>query len=173
MDTPKHQYSGFRRAMVAVVLGSAAWSAQAAQDITGFWRAIDDRTGFARAIVRIDRLPDATYSGTVAKILPRPGYVPKEVCVNCPAPYTSQKILGMTNLQGLVQQADGDGYQYTRGKILDPLTGTLYNCKMKLSDDGRRLNLRGFKVASMLGRSQGWVRETDAKLLAELQATAH
>ncbi len=153
----------------ALLLLSGGVHAADAEGLVGYWRTIDDRTGFARAIVRIDRLPDATYSGTVAKILPRPGYVPKEVCVNCPAPYTSQKILGMTNLQGLVQQADGDGYQYTRGKILDPLTGTLYNCKMKLSDDGRRLNLRGFKVASMLGRSQGWVRETDAKLLA----TAH
>lgn len=170
MVTQEKWLSSLQHLVVVSGLGLASLGASADQDIAGFWRAIDDRTGFAKAIVHIQRLPNATYSGTIAKILPRPGYTPKEVCVNCPAPFTSQKILGMTNLVGLVKQGDQDGYQYTQGQILDPLSGAIYRCKVRLSEDGRRLNLRGFKVASPLGRTQGWVRETDPELISKLSA---
>ena len=136
----------------------------APDSITGYWRTIDDRTGFAKGIVRIDRATDGTYSATVVKAIPRPGYTPKEFCINCPAPYTGKRIVGITHLTGLKQQSD-NARQFDGGKILDPLSGKIYSCKARLSPDGRRLTMRGYMGVSLLGRSQSWLRETDPKML--------
>ncbi len=43
--------------------------------------------------------------------------------------------------------------------ILDPENGKVYSAKMSLSDDGRKLNVRGFLGISLLGRTQTWMRE--------------
>ena len=49
--------------------------------------------------------------------------------------------------------------QLINGKVLDPLSGKLYNCKAKLSNEGRRLSIRGYIGVSMLGRTQVWLRD--------------
>ena len=61
-------------------------------DLSGTWRNIDDRTGFAKAMIQISKEADGSYSGTIVKTLPRPDYTPKELCQNCPAPYTNKPI---------------------------------------------------------------------------------
>lgn len=145
--------------------------ALAQDDITGYWRTIDDRTGFAKGIVRVDKRSDGSYAGTVVKAIPRPGYTPKEYCVNCPAPYTGKRIVGISHLTGLKQSASND-HLYEGGKILDPLSGKVYSCKARLSPDGRRLSMRGYIGLSLLGRSQSWIRETDPKMLEGLSEVA-
>ncbi len=84
----------------AALLGSAcgAWAADSPE---GNWRTIDDRSGFAKALVRIVKEADGTYSGTITKTIPRPDYTPQDFCHNCPAPYTGQKIVGLKILSGL------------------------------------------------------------------------
>jgi uncharacterized protein (DUF2147 family) len=129
------------------------------EDLTGLWRTIDDRTGFSKALVRIEKAKDGSYSGTIVKILPRPDYIPQELCQHCPAPYTNKPILGLTVLMGL--KADERDRRYEGGKVLDPLSGRIYSGKARLSSDGRRLSMRGYVGVSMLGRSQSWVRESE------------
>jgi uncharacterized protein (DUF2147 family) len=51
-----------------------------------------------------------------------------------------------------------DGNEYTGGDVLDPDTGRIYGCKMKLIDGGHRMIMRGFFGISLLGRSQTWER---------------
>lgn len=155
----------------ALVLGLAFAGHSLAQDnttIAGYWRTIDDRTGFAKGIVRVDKLQDGSYAGTVVKALPRPGYVPKEYCVNCPAPYTGKRIIGITHLTGLKPSRNND-HLYEGGRIMDPLSGKVYSCKVRLSADGRLLSLRGYVGVSLLGRSQSWIRETDPKMLEGIE----
>ena len=141
----------------AALLGSAcgAWAADSPE---GNWRTIDDRSGFAKALVRIAKEADGTYSGTITKTIPRPDYTPQEFCHNCPAPYTGQKIVGLKILSGL-QVDPNNPNQLINGKVLDPLSGKLYNCKAKLSNEGRRLSIRGYIGVSMLGRTQVWLRD--------------
>jgi uncharacterized protein (DUF2147 family) len=141
----------------AALLGSAcgAWAADSPE---GNWRTIDDRSGFAKALVRIVKEADGTYSGTITKTIPRPDYTPQEFCHNCPAPYTGQKIVGLKILSGL-QVDPNNPNQLINGKVLDPLSGKLYNCKAKLSNEGRRLSIRGYIGVSMLGRTQVWLRD--------------
>ena len=127
-----------------------------AKDITGVWKNIDDKTGSSKAVLEIRKESNGTYTGKIIKITPRPGYTPKETCVDCPAPYTNKPILGMDVLKNLKQTSEED---FIGGKIIDPLTGKIYSMKAKLSPNGNRLLLRGYVGVSALGRSQTWIRE--------------
>lgn len=72
-----------------------------AADLTGIWQQIDDKTGSPKALIQISKDSNGTFSGKITKITPRPGYTPRETCVNCPAPYTNKPILGLEVFKGL------------------------------------------------------------------------
>lgn len=140
--------------LTAVVFSSLS-SLAFAQDITGTWKNIDDKTGSSKAILEIRQEANGTFTAKVVKVTPRPGYTPKETCINCPAPYTNKPILGMDVLTGLKYV---EGLNFSGGKIIDPLSGNIYSMKAKLSPNGKRLNLRGYVGISALGRSQTWIK---------------
>ena len=140
--------------LTAVVFSSLS-SLAFAQDITGTWKNIDDKTGSSKAILEIRQEANGTFTAKVVKVTPRPGYTPKETCINCPAPYTNKPILGMDVLTGLKYV---EGLNFSGGKIIDPLSGNIYSLKAKLSPNGKRLNLRGYVGISALGRSQTWIK---------------
>ncbi len=131
--------------------------AQAA-DLTGTWRSIDDKTGFSKALIEIKQNNNGAYEGKIIKLIPRPGYTPKETCQNCPAPFTDKPNVGLKVLMDLKQDPKNDN-NFVNGKVLDPLSGKIYSSKAKLSNDGRRLTMRGYVGVSALGRSQTWLRE--------------
>ena len=140
---------------IGAFLLSAVSSFSFAEDITGLWQTIDDKTGAPKALVEIRKEADNTYAGKVVKLTPRTGYTPKETCVDCPPPYTNKPIIGLDVVTGLKST---DGLNYTSGRILDPNTGKLYSMKAKLSSNGKRLHLRGYLGISALGRNQIWIR---------------
>ena len=140
--------------LTAVVFSSLS-SLAFAQDITGTWKNIDDKTGSSKAVLEIRQESNGTFTAKVIKITPLPGYTPKESCVNCPAPYTNKPILGMDVLTGLKYV---EGLNFSGGKIIDPLSGNIYSMKAKLTPNGKRLNLRGYVGISALGRSQTWIK---------------
>ena len=82
----------------AVLLALATTSAFA-QDITGTWRYIDDKTGEPKGLVKIEKQPNGTYAGTVLKITPRPGYTPKEFCT---AILTVKLVISQFNLNPII-----------------------------------------------------------------------
>lgn len=127
-----------------------------ANDLTGTWKTIDDKTGSAKAILEMRQESNGTYTAKIIKVTPRPGYTPKETCVNCPAPYTDKPILGLDILTGLKPSGDN---QFINAKVLDPLNGKIYSGKAKLSSNGKRLTLRGYVGVSALGRSQTWIKQ--------------
>ena len=141
--------------LIGAFLLSAVSSFSFAEDITGLWQSIDDKTGAPKALVEIRKEADNTYAGKVVKLTPRTGYTPKETCVDCPPPYTNKPIIGLDVVTGLKST---DGLNYTSGRILDPNTGKLYSMKAKLSSNGKRLHLRGYLGISALGRNQIWIR---------------
>jgi uncharacterized protein (DUF2147 family) len=51
-----------------------------------------------------------------------------------------------------------DGDEWSGGEILDPENGKTYRAKMKLTDGGQKLVLRGYIGISIFGRSQTWLR---------------
>lgn len=121
----------------------------------GLWKTIDDKTRQERSLVRIVEANGA-YEGRVEKILNRqPDDDPQNLCRACTGERKDKPVIGMTILWGL--RKDGDGF--AGGEILDPKNGRTYRCKMKVSDDGRRLDVRGFIGVSLIGRTQTWIRE--------------
>ncbi len=133
-----------------------ACTAALAQDISGTWQQIDDKTGSPKAVIEIRKESNNTFTGKIVKITPRPGYTPRERCNNCPAPYTNQPILGMEIIKGL-KQVEGTS-SYEKGRVIDPLSGKFYDAKMKLNASGKRLSLRAYMGVSALGRNQTWLR---------------
>ena len=127
-----------------------------AKDITGTWQQIDDKSGAAKAIIVIFKEDNNTYSGKIVKVTPRPGYTPREKCNNCPAPYTNQPILGMTIIKGLKHVNSTNNYE--KGRIIDPLSGKIYDVKVRLNNTDKRLTLRASIGVSVLGRNQTWIR---------------
>lgn len=126
-----------------------------ADDITGTWRYIDDKTGEAKGLVKIEKQSNGTFSGTALKSTPRPGYTPKEFCTNCPAPYTNKPIIGMQVISGLKTT---DLVNYTDGRIIDPVSGKIYRLKGRVNPNGKKLFLRGYLGVSAVGRSQTWLK---------------
>ena len=145
-----------KKQIISALLCSVLSSLAFAEDITGLWQTIDDKTGAPKGQVEIRKEANGTFVGKITKITPRIGYTPKETCVDCPAPYTNKPILGMDVLTGLKQ---GQGSNYVNGRILDPNTGKIYSMKAKLSANGKRLHLRGYVGVSVLGRNQIWIHE--------------
>lgn len=137
------------------ILLALATTSSFAQDITGTWHFIDDKTGEPKALVKIEKQSNNTYAGTVLKLTPRPGYTPKEFCTHCPAPYTNKPIIGMKVITGL---KTNDHINYSNGKIIDPVSGKIYSLKGKVSANSKKLFLRGYFGVSAVGRSQTWLR---------------
>lgn len=117
----------------------------------GLWETIDDRSGKPRAVVRIFEHQGHFY-GDVARVLEADKV--NAVCQKCTDDRKDKPVLGLQIMRGLA--ADGDGW--TGGTILDPETGDTYRCSMRLSDNGRKLIVRGYLGISLLGRSQTWLR---------------
>ncbi|HMF51794.1 MAG TPA: DUF2147 domain-containing protein [Candidatus Saccharimonadales bacterium] len=141
--------------LVLAIIVLAAITVNAAElSPVGLWRTIDDNTGQPKGLVRI-RAVDGQLEGTVEKAFPKPGEDPEPKCDKCDGARHNQPVLGMTILWGLTKQ----GEEYQGGEILDPESGKIYRVKMKLTDGGKKLEVRGFIGISLLGRSQIWLRE--------------
>ena len=145
---------------------SAAW-ANPAEPILGYRRTIDDETGFAKAIVHIQNAQNGSYLSTIVATVERPDYTPAERCINCPAPFTDRKIVGIPllwNLRAADKAGRGNERRYDKGYLIDPLSGKFYQISARLSSDGRRLTLRGHIIGvPFIGRTQTWIREADYK----------
>lgn len=128
-----------------------------AEDLTGTWLQIDDKTGSSKAVIEIRKDSKDQFVGKIVKVTPRPGYTPQKTCNNCPGVYANQPILGMDVLTGL-KHVEGTN-NYEKGKVIDPLAGKIYDAKVRLAANGKRLTLRGYMGVSALGRSQTWIRQ--------------
>jgi uncharacterized protein (DUF2147 family) len=145
-----------RSLLVAGLLAGAALSAQAqAMTPAGVWKTIDDATKKDKSLVRIVET-NGVYSGKVEKIVD-PDAPKDAVCKDCSDERKDKPILGMTIIRNMKQSAD-DKVVFEGGDILDPNNGKVYQSKMKLVDNGSKLEVRGFVGISLLGRTQTWVR---------------
>jgi uncharacterized protein (DUF2147 family) len=141
---------------VACLLAGAALSAAAqATSPAGVWRTIDDNTKKDKSLVRIVEA-NGVYTGKVEKIVD-PDAPKDAVCKDCSDERKDKPIVGMTIIRNMKQSAD-DKAVFDGGDILDPNNGKVYRSRMKLVDNGNKLEVRGYIGTPMLGRTQTWVR---------------
>jgi uncharacterized protein (DUF2147 family) len=141
--------------LVCITNFALSGPAQAADSPLGTWRTIDDSSGKARSIIKLE-INSNILSGRVEKSLD-PKDKPDAACTKCTDSRKDQQIIGMVILSGLKQSAN-EPNTCEGGEILDPDSGTIYKARLKLKDNNE-LELRGFVGISLFGRTQIWKRE--------------
>jgi uncharacterized protein (DUF2147 family) len=129
------------------------------QTIVGTWKSVDDQTGQDKSLVKIYKAKNGMYYGKITKLLFKPEGAPSNpTCVKCPKnDYRHKKpIKGLVILSKL--KASKDLKSADSGKVLNPETGNIYNCKITLIDNGRKLKMRGYIGIPAMGRTQIWSR---------------
>jgi len=138
-------------ALYAGIILLLANSALAGSPPEGLWKTYDDRTGEARALVRIYQQDGALFG----RIEDSFGPGEREAkCEACKDERKDQPIVGLLIIRNLKPDEDG----FDGGDILDPENGSVYRCKLHLEDEGKKLIVRGYLGLSLFGRSQTWAK---------------
>lgn len=140
-----------RAPIILAALLALASQAHAATPV-GEWRTIDDATHTPKAVVKIFEQSGMLYGVVARSLINRPG---SHNCDLCDDDRKGKPIVGLDIIRGL--KPDGTE-QWDGGTILDPENGRVYRCKITLSADGKRLDVRGYVGISLLGRTQAWER---------------
>ena len=143
-----------KKAAVAFVLATASVLAMAQATPAGLWKTIDDDGKTEKSTVRIVNT-GGVLSGKVEHITDPAKAAEK--CVKCEDERKDQPIVGMTIISGAKQDSE-ETEKWTGGMILDPVKGSSYKLILKLTDDGKKLDVRGYIGSPMFGRTQTWVR---------------
>lgn len=121
---------------------------------TGYWKTIDDVTGKPKSIIYISKAENNILTGKVIKIFPKQGNAETKLCTACAGEKHNQPIVGMVILSGL----KADQNRWDQGHILDPENGKTYRCSVRVTENGKKLNVHGYIGIPLLGRSQLWER---------------
>ena len=140
------------KALAAIVLVVSAVPAWAQMTPEGLWRNIDDKTGEAKAEIRIRDNGGALF-GMLEKRLARDAK-PDDLCNECGDDRKDKPLLGLEIIRG-AKKAEGKDV-WEGGKILDPENGRNYTLRMTPIDGGKKLEVRG--SIGPFGRTQTWVR---------------
>jgi uncharacterized protein (DUF2147 family) len=148
--------NALRVALAALLLAAAGGAAEATQpvDLTspvGLWTPLDWSTGKPMGLIRIYESNGQIFG----RIEPVPGEPDDgKRCTRCTDDRKDHPYNGLELMRHLKPQNG----EYVGGEILDPGTGSIYGCKLRLVDGGHRLIMRGYLGFSLLGRSQTWQR---------------
>ena len=118
----------------------------------GTWKTIDDKTGATRSIVSVYEQGGELFA-RVERDLSQ-GETPA-LCTKCKDERKDQPLVGLVFMRNM----KFDDGEYRGGDILDPDNGSVYKCKLRLEDGGRKLKVRGFIGFSLFGRTQTWERQ--------------
>ncbi len=148
-----------RFALTVAVLTAAAPTVAAqslpapAQAYLGDWRAVDDESGEARAVVRLYEDGGQLF-GRIVQVLPtRREPTPNFGCRSCVGEFAGADLRDIPIVRDLEWQGEGFG----GGHIYDPRSGRRYNAALTL-DGENRLRVRGYVGFRALGRTQVWER---------------
>jgi len=133
----------------AVGLLALAGSAFAQSSPVGLWRNIDDKTGEAKAEIRISD-NGGKLTGRIEKTLKKDA---KPTCEECKDERKGQPMAGLEIIRGVTK---GEGESWEGGKILDPENGKEYTVRLTPIEGGQKLQVRGY--LGPFYRTQVWVR---------------
>ena len=142
-----------RQALAAIIFVAISAPAWAQMTPEGLWRNIDDKSGEAKAEIRIQGNSAGVLTGVLEKRLAKDAK-PDDLCKECSDERKNQPILGLEIIRG-AQKAEGKDV-WEGGKILDPENGRNYTLRMTPIEGGKRLEVRG--SIGPFGRTQTWVR---------------
>ena len=144
-----------RHAALGLALALASGLAAAQATPAGLWKTVDDSTKKEKSLVRIVET-NGVYTGKVEKVID-PDAPKDAICKDCTDERKDQPIVGMTIIRNM-KPSYGDKTVFEGGDVLDPNNGKVYKGKLKLIDNGGKLEVRGYIGLPMLGRTQTWQR---------------
>ena len=127
-----------------------------AAEVTGKLKTIDDATKKPKSIVEITKAGDELKGKIVELIDPEEK---DPTCKKCEGEKKDKPILGLEFIWGMKETKPG--VEWADGKIFDSKHGTTYGCRLRLIENGEKLEVRGFVGISLFGRSQTWLRVND------------
>ena len=136
---------------LAMAFAASPVLAQSAATPVGLWKTIDDDTKQAKSHIRVVER-DGVITGQVETILTDQVDAKCELCTD---ERKGKPVQGMTIITGMKK----DGDRWSGGFILDPNNGKVYRSQMKMTDAGKRMEVRGYIGTPLLGRTQTWHRE--------------
>lgn len=119
----------------------------------GLWEPLDS-SGKSLGLIRIFER-NGLYYGRIEPSSPTDDRNAR--CTRCRDERHNQPIIGLV----LMRHLRWENGEYVGGDILDPDTGRIYGCTLRLTDGGHHLIMRGFLGFSLLGQSQTWRRVAD------------
>ena len=137
-------------AIILVAIGAPAWAQMTPE---GLWRNVDDKTGEAKAEIRIRDTGAGGLLGVLEKRLSKDAK-PDDVCKECTDDRKDKPVLGLEIIRG-AKKVDGKDV-WEDGKILDPEKGATYTLRLTPVDGGKKLEVRG--SIGPFGRTQTWIR---------------
>jgi uncharacterized protein (DUF2147 family) len=140
------------RALTAAALLLGCSLATAQMSPVGVWHSIDDKTGEAKAEIRIID-SDGVLSGRIEKLL-RKGAPPDEKCVKCRDERKDMPMVGLEIIRGATKTPGKQ--EWEGGNILDPENGREYRLRLTPTGNGQKLDVHG--SFGPFGRTQTWVR---------------
>lgn len=144
-----------RRLSLFIALAALAAPVLAQMTPVGLWKTIDDESKKEKSLVRIAE-QNGVISGRIERLFNPETSDP--VCTKCSDERKDRPLVGLTILRSVRANADEAGL-WDGGDILDPKSGKLYKVRLRPTDGGRTLEVRGYVGFSLLGRTQTWVRE--------------
>ena len=141
------------KALAAIVFAVIAAPSWAQMTPEGLWRNIDDKTGEAKAEIRIQGNASGVLTGVLEKRLSKDAKA-DDLCKECSDDRKDKPLLGMEIIRS-AKKAEGREV-WEGGKILDPENGRNYTLRMTPVDGGKKLEVRG--SIGPFGRTQTWVR---------------
>ena len=141
-------------AAATLVLAAALGTAHAQAGPAGVWKTIDDKTKTERAQIRITEA-GGVFSGKIEKLLAADAKQ-DAVCDKCSDDRKDKPMIGLEVIRG-VKKSDSDN-TWDGGTILDAAEGKIYKVRMQTADGGKKLEVRGYVGAPLLGRTQTWIR---------------
>lgn len=116
----------------------------------GTWKTIDDGNGQPKSHVEIYQ-QGQNYFGKIVQLLQKPA---DTRCDKCTGTEKNQLVLGMV----IMKNMKADGMTWKNGTILDPNSGSTYNCSFWFENGKpQELKVRG-KHWTGLYRTQTWYR---------------
>ena len=143
-----------KQAAIAILLAGASVLAMAQSTPAGLWKTIDDDGKTEKSLVRITNA-GGVFTGKVEKIFDPAKQDAK--CEKCDGAQANQPVVGMTIIEG-VKQDEEENDLFDGGHITDPSNGKVYKVRLKPTDGGKKLDVRGYIGTPLLGRTQTWIR---------------
>lgn len=131
---------------------------KAEKTIVGTWISVDHDSGEERSHIRIYKAKNGMYYGKITNLLFKPEGQDNPICTRCPKDdyRYNQPIVGLVVISKL--KASKDLKSAVKGKVLDPESGAIVDCKIEVADNGNKLKVRGYWKISSLGLTQTWKR---------------